>query len=145
MRRIYPKLRLHAMVGGAHGLSIATAIRVADEHIATHAEGALSEIDERIATLRGMCGPGHTPAARAILDVAATIVDLAGLFSPPLCRAAQSLCTLAEKGMAGCEMDRAAVLVHLEALHLLRVMGGTEGAQSDAIVDGLKAVVARAR
>lgn len=145
LRKIYPKLRLQAALGDPRGLLVDDAIERATAEMATHTECATFDIDRAIMSLRALA---TTPELRRdpaeIYRLSEEIVDLAGLFAPSLCRAAQSLCDLATKTMGRSDVDRAALSVHVESLMLLRMMGpGDE--RAGAILAGLHAVVAKAR
>lgn len=146
MRRVYPKLRLHSALRDPHGMPVEEAVRRATSEMKEFSDDAFVVVDAAIARLRQMCTPccGELDPD-AVFNEAEIVVDLAGLYTPPLCRAAQSLCKLAQKAMQGGAIDRGAVSVHVETLLLLRSMDGTENATTNAIIDGLAAVVAKAR
>ncbi len=146
MRRIYPKLRLHSALSDPHGIPVEQAVERATTEMAAFSDDAFVVVDAAIMRLREMCAHdqgGLDPVA--VFAEAETVVDLAGLYTPPLCRAAQSLCDLAQKAMQSGSLDRDALKVHVETLLLLRSTDGKETPTTKAIIDGLVAVVAKAR
>lgn len=146
MRRVYPKLRLHNTLRDPRGISVEQAVQRATSEMEAFSGEAFVVVDAAIAKLREMCAPGQGELdPSTVFDQAEVVVDLAGLYTPPLCLAAQSLCNLAQKAMQGGSIDRGAVSVHVETLLLLRSMDGKESPTTRAIIDGLVAVVAKAR
>jgi len=146
MTRVYPKLRLQAALGGPRGITVQSAIARGEAGMEEHRGASFEIVDESLAALRSLCAPGNAPInVQAVFDHAETVVDLAGLFSPSLCRAAQSLCTLAQAGIAGDRVERAPIVVHVESLQLLRALEGVETPETDAILTGLLAVTAKSK
>jgi hypothetical protein len=146
MRQIYPKLRLHSALSDPHGIPVEQAVERATTEMAAFSDDAFVLVDAAIMRLREMCrlDPGDLDPV-AVFTEAETVVDLAGLYTPPLCRAAQSLCDLAQKAMQSGSLDRNALTVHVETLLLLRSTDGKETPTTKAIIAGLLAVVAKAR
>lgn len=145
LRKIYPKLRLQAALGDPRGVLVDEAIDRATTEMGTHRESAMVEVDRALAHLRALAHapePGSDP--EDIYRLSEEVVDLAGLFAPALCRAAQSLCDLAAKRRGKGDVDRAALSVHVESMLLLRVMG-PDDERATAVLAGLHAVVAKAR
>jgi len=146
MVRLYPRLRLHSALRGPRGITVEQAVERATTEMNVWSDSAFDVIDAAIADIRTMCAArGGVLEPAEVLEKAEAVVNLAGLFSPPLCRAAQSLCNLAKKSMDGAIFDRGAVTVHVESMVLLRALGSEENATSTAILQGLHAVVAKAR
>jgi hypothetical protein len=146
MVRMYPRLRLHSALRGRRGITVEQAVERATVEMNTWSEGAFDLIDAAIADIRSLCSTRNAEISPTeVLAKAEEVVTLAGLFSPPLCRAAQSLCALALKSLDGAVFDRVAITVHVESMVLLRALGSAENATSAAILDGLHAVVAKAR
>lgn len=145
LRKYYPKLRLQAALGDPRGLLVDEAIERATAEMATHSEGAMLEVDRAIARMRALAAPpnAHLDPAE-VYRLSEEVVNLAGLFAPALCRAAQSLCDLAAKRTGKGELDRAARSVHVESMLLLRMMGPADE-RAAAVLAGLHAVVAKAR
>jgi hypothetical protein len=145
MLRIYPKLRLHSALRGARGITVVEAIERATTEMDVWSDDAFVEIDAAIGDIRRMCAAGaDAMTPQQVFARAEVVVKLAGLFSPPLCKAGQSLCNLAQKAMNGAPLDRGSVSVHAESMILLRGLGDQETKATVAILDGLYAVVAKA-
>lgn len=145
LRKIYPRLRLQAALGDPRGLLVDEAIDRAAAEMSTHRESAMVEVDRALARLRALAHtplPGFDPDE--IYNLSEEVVDLAGLFAPALCRAAQSLCDLAAKRRGKGDVDRPALSVHVESMLLLRMMG-PDDERATAVLAGLHAVVAKAR
>lgn len=146
MTRVFPRLRLHSAVGGNRGVTVEQAIGQATKEMTVHRDATFSMIGLAVEQLRKLSGEAEGDISTAeVLTLAEVVVDLAGLYSAPLCRAAQSLCALCDKANAGEHVSRAAIQVHTEAIHLLYTMGGTESPTASAIVEGLRSVVVKAR
>lgn len=146
MQRLYPKLRLHATVRGPRGITVEQAVSRAAVEIDSWSDTAFEHIDAAIGDLRGMTSMrGQAIVPGDVFKKSEVIVNLAGHFSPPLCKAAQSLCNLARKSLEGAAFDPGAVKVHVESMVLLRALGAGDSAAAAAILDGLQAVVAKAR
>ena len=145
LRKIYPKLRLQAALGDPRGMRVDEAINRATTEMGTHSERAMIEIDRAISSLRVHAGESQqAPDPEEVYRLSEEVVDLAGLFAPALCRAAQSLCDLAAKRIGKGALDRAALSVHVESMLLLRMMG-PDDERAAAVLAGLHAVVAKAR
>lgn len=146
MTRVYPKLRLQKALGDPRGITLETATTRGDAQMSEHKDASYDLIDATLLELRDLCATSERRIdAHAVFSLAESIVDLAGLFAPSMCRAAQSLCTLAEAAQTSGGVERASTLVHVEAMQLLRAMGGVESPQTDQILKGLSAVAAKAK
>jgi hypothetical protein len=144
--RLYPRLRIQAALGGPRGIAVEEAIGRATAEINVWSDSAFEAIDAAISDIRQLCADKEAPlVSEDVFRLAELVANLAGLYSPPLCRAAQSLCVLARKPRKGAELERSAVSVHIESMVLLRALGPEENPATSKILNGLHAVVAKAR
>lgn len=144
--RLYPRLRLQAALGGTKGIAVEEAIGRATAEMGAWSDTAFEAIDAAISDIRRLCANKDVPLlSDDVFRLADIVANLAGLYSPPLCRAAQSLCVLARKVRSSPELERSAVTVHVESMVLLRALGPEENLATAKILNGLSAVVAKAR
>lgn len=138
-----PKLALYEILDKPGGVSVDIALRRAQhaiEHYRGRANNALadkvSEL-EAIARTRGEANSEH------IYELATFVLDIAGIFAPPLCRAANSLCDLVHRMSAAGRWDWPSVDVHVSSMRLLMDKFDDKDLTVLSVLSGLSAVVAK--
>lgn len=141
--QIKPRLRLYDVLDAPGGLSIDQAMSRANAGVANHrgrAMDALKDALRRLEHLRRAADPG---SHREIYQRAEFVLDIASLYAPALCRAANSLCDLAHRMEAAGRWDWASVEVHVSSMHALLEVKDETAPSVLAVLNGLSAVVAR--
>jgi chemotaxis protein histidine kinase CheA len=142
-----PNYRLSKILRQPGGKTVAAAVKDAEEGVAALAEACLESIDEGLLEVDRyrkafIESQNKAPAATALYDATNGIIGLAGAAGlDEMDHAAFSLCDLLDRMTRAGRWDADAVVVHVQALHLLRhpdVLGGAASVQM--IVDGLKKV-----
>jgi hypothetical protein len=136
------KPRISTMVNRATGLSEAEALARAAAGIEALRDESLTALDAAIASADAAARTAP-PAADAVYKAAGEILELSGTYGlEALEKAAYSLCELVDDLRSNARWNGPAVAVHLEAMRLLRAPGQ---AGSEAILEGLHAVLGRVR
>ncbi|MES1200406.1 MAG: hypothetical protein ABUS57_03045 [Pseudomonadota bacterium] len=138
-----PKLQLYEILDKPGGITVETALRRADQAMEGHRGRANTALRETVEQLEKIARERGEPQPDQVYAHATFIVDIAGIFSPALCRAAQSLCELVHRLRALEKWDWASVAVHAASMRLILDMRPDMTASIDAVLDGLAAVVAK--
>lgn len=137
-----PKLDFYGVLDGKGGVSIDEALRRADAGLEAHRKQANAMIRFKLRELNELAA-ARTPDSDALYERAAYILDIAGLFLPPLCRASFSLCDLITRMAASGRWDWPSVDVHLAAMRLLLAKSDDKDPSVQTMLSGLGAVVGR--
>lgn len=141
--QIHPKLRLYDVLDTPGGVTVDQALSRAKTGVENHrgrAMGALKDALRRLEQLRRAADPGSYDE---IYERAAFVLDIASLYAPALCRAANSLCDLAHRMNAAGRWDWPSVEVHVSSMHALFDVKDDTAPSVQAVLNGLSAVVAR--
>jgi hypothetical protein len=137
-----PKLALYDILNKG-GVSVDVAMKRADAAVEQHRdkagvalEAAIDKLDA-FARARGGADYDH------LYEQATFVLDIAGIFQPPLFRAAHSLCELSHRMKAAARWDWPAIDVHIGSMRLLIGKRDDKDPAVQAVLTGLHAVVAR--
>src|SRR5262249_16429862 len=117
-------------------------MRRADAGLEAHRKQANAMIRLKLRELDELA-QAHADDKAALYERAAYVLDIAGLFLPPLCRAAFSLCDLITRMQASGRWDWPSVDVHLAAMRLLLAKSDDKDPEVQTMLSGLGAVVGR--
>ncbi len=142
-KQFRPQLSLYEALEKPGGVSVDTALKRAENAMEAYRVQANSATAQRVQQLEIIAKSRSEEGASMIYDISTYILDIAGLFQPPLCRAAQSLCELVHRMNAAERWDWPSIDVHISAMRLL--MGRREDKEPAdmSILLGLSAVVAK--
>ena len=137
-----PKLALYDILDKPGGVSVEMAMRRADAALEHHREDASKALSLTMQKLDALT-IARTLAPDQFYERATFVLDIAGIFQPPLCRAANSLCDLVQRMQAADRWDWPSIEVHLASMRLL--MGKTDDKEPSVqtVLKGLGAVVSR--
>lgn len=128
------------------GRTVAEAERRANERLALHRDDVMATIQQRIAELEKVVAEASPQRQGDVYLLAAGLLDTGGFFDTgPLFDAGFSLCEVAELMSASGQWHWPSVEVHVRALRLILTNGCKADATSDALLVGLRSVVAKAR
>ncbi len=121
----FPTYRLAKILRQPGGKSVAAALKDAEEGVAGLVEPCLAAIDVAMKAIDGhlasMTAGSTAAAADRLYKEANGIIGLASAAGlPEMDRAAYSLCDLLDRMQAAGRWDRSAIVVHVQALYLLR-------------------------
>jgi hypothetical protein len=120
-----PVNRLAKRIGNK-GVGRPQAIAAADENIESIREEAVADIDEQLSQINRLFSswaPGATPPVEPLYEASDMIAGSAGVFGlPHLGTAAYSLCELLTFQDDPSKINREAVKVHLDAMHVIRLV-----------------------
>jgi len=137
-----PKLALYDILDKGGGVSVATAMQRADAAVEVHRAEATKALTAALAKLDAL-GAARTQAPDEFYEHATFVLDIAGIFQPPLCRAANSLCDLVQRMKAAERWDWASIDVHLASMRLLAGKTNDKDPSVQTVLNGLGAVVSR--
>lgn len=138
-----PKLALYGILDSPKGVSIDVALKRAEqakENYRGQAMAALAESVQKL-DLRAKAGGEANPAE--IYQLALDVLGVAGLYHPPLCRAASSLCDLVQRMQGASRWDWPSVAVHVSSMRLLTDRADEADPAVQAVLKGLASVVAK--
>lgn len=146
VRFVFPKPRLAKLLKLPGGVPVAEALERAQANLDTIRPTCLAEMEDLAgqaeARLQAL-GEAHDDAGMADLYA----IAVRGIGGGEVCRlpavdvALTSLCDLLDHLRTARRYDRAAIAVHVQAWRMLLTM--TDGANAEALVDGLKQVSGR--
>jgi hypothetical protein len=139
--------RLAKAISVPGGKRLSEALDDAEANLKTIEMPCLEAVDAYIASIQKLSAQPSDPAAlEQIYDDANRVVGMAGVFGlGDLGRAAYCLCELVDSRPEGAGVDPVAMGVHVESLRILRQGEALPAVQREAMVEGLLAVVARAK
>lgn len=138
-----PKLALYDILDKAGGVSVDVAMKRADQAMENHRASAKTALVDAVTKLEARVRTAGPPAAKEIYDLATFVVDIAGIFQPPLFRAASSLCDLTQRMEASGRWDWPSVAVHASTMRLLMDARDDKDPAVQAVLRGLGSVVAK--
>lgn len=145
-RKFKSKSNLAQKLAKPGGRTIADAVRLADCGVEAHRANGMLAVAATLSKLEDLCRICEAGSEQAVYDQSSALLDMAGFFETgPLYSAAYSLCEMADLMLGNGNWDWPSVEVHVRVLRLILVEGFTEGEVSTKLLDGLKALVARAR
>lgn len=143
VRKFRPPNRLSRLIKDRGGVLAQDAIAAAEAGVETLRESSMAALDETLAEIEQRFGKG-APARteepfEALYLLASKIIDVSAFVSGTgLDKAGMSLCELADNCAEGGAWRWDAVDVHLNALKLLRAVGGSLPAnQRESMLQGL--------
>ena len=146
---LFPENRLAKLVRQPGGVGQQQAMTAAAANLETISGELLAAIDQYLAQIEALgANPAlsQDPALQAEMYQSSNYVaGMAGHCGrPELGRAAYTLCEVLDRFLAGATWSAPAVIVHLDALKLLRQMDpAAPEAASKAVIDGLRSVTER--
>ena len=143
VRKFAATNRLADMIRVPGGKTIASALADGEAAVECYRPEVIEDIDARITRLEALSADA-APDGDVVYRESLGVIDHAGLFGlEAVGRAAYSLCELVERMQARSQWDAPAVRVHVGALRLLRGLADQGGAESQAVLGGLSAVLAK--
>ncbi|MBL8771785.1 MAG: hypothetical protein JNK30_10420 [Phenylobacterium sp.] len=135
--------RLKGCLDQPTGMNFETAMAAAEQNLAQHRATALQGLDKAIASAQALGRSGGTSAENLIRlsEVAADIACVAGAYGLEELSAVAN--GLAKATAPNVVADARAILVHVEALPLLRSTSPAEADHRRSIVAGLAKVLAK--
>lgn len=138
-----PKLPLYDILNKPGGVSVETALKRAETQLESHKAGALAAMMQTVLKLDARVKEGGAQAPGEIYTLSLDVLSIAGIYHPPICRAANSLCDLAQRMEAAGRWDWASVGVHVSSMRLLADMQDEAAPGVKAVLQGLASVVAK--
>jgi hypothetical protein len=138
--------RLAKLITLPGGKKIGDAVADAETALGEIEPDCIGAIDQHLVEIAAVAAENDPAAGPRLYALSNEIITLSWMVAmKDLGRAAYSLCELIDcsDGPGGC--DRAALMVHIESLKLLRHPEGLGEAGVAAVLDGLAKVVARVR
>jgi hypothetical protein len=137
-----PKLALYGILDKG-GISVDDAMKRADAAVEGHREKAGAALEAAIEKLEAFARARGAPQHDALYEQSTFVLDIAGIFQPPLFRAAHSLCELTHRMKAAERWDWPAIDVHVGSMRALIGKRDDKDPTVQAVLTGLHAVVAR--
>ena len=141
--RYTPKLALYDILGKPGGITVETALQRAENAVESHRDKANAQMEQHICALEEIVRARGTPDPDKTYEHAAFVLDVGGMFAPPLCRAATSLCELIHRMKSAGRWDWPSIAVHVGALRALVGTRDERAPEVQAVLQGLAAVAAR--
>lgn len=139
------KNRLAAHVVEPGGMTAGMANTRAGRELAAQQGKSYQAMGETLETLEWLCESRDAPMD-SVYDLSTSILDIGGLFDDKLlCRAAYSLCELADKLRTQDKTDWASIKVHVNGLRLIWNTEESGRENLTAMVDGLWSLTERLR
>jgi len=138
-----PKLQIYEVLDRPGGITVEQALLRADAAMEQHRGKAVEALREAVERLESIVRERNLAHIDEVYTRSTFVLDIAGIFQPALCRAAQSLCELVHRLRALNKWDWAAVQVHVSSMRLLIDMPDAPEDSVKAVLDGLAAVVAK--
>lgn len=141
--KVKNRLAQHVVEPG--GMTAGMANTRAARELAAQQGKSYAAIGETLETLEWLCESRDAPMD-SVYDLSTSILDIAGLFDDKLlCRAAYSLCELADKLRTQGRDDWASIKVHVNGMRLIWNTDESGRENLTAMVDGLWALTERLR
>jgi hypothetical protein len=138
-----PKLAIYDILDKPGGVSVDVAMRRADQAVENHRGQAETALTEAIQKLDALTRAGGTGKPDEVYELATFVLDIAGIYHPSLCRAANSLCDLSQRMQAADRWDWPSVSVHVSSMRLLTDRKDENDPAVQAVLRGLGSVVAK--
>lgn len=138
-----PNLPIYDVLDKPGGVSVDVAMQRAEQAVENYRGQALGALSDAVAKLEARVRAGGEGEPDALYAQALFVLDIAGIYNPALCRAANSLCDLAQRMKAASKWDWPSVAVHVSAMRLLMERPDERDAAAQAVLQGLGSVVAR--
>lgn len=137
--------RLSELIDQPGGLSVGVALAQAEANLAAFADEARKRIRANLAVLESAeaASPQDRPTPDRAYRLCAEVIGAASPFGlDAVCAAATGLCDLLDAAREGA-FDWRLATVHAQAMRLLMELPPQAEAERDAVLQGLRAVVAR--
>lgn len=138
-----PKLQIYDVLDKPGGAGVDQVMKRAEQALENHRIQAIAALRETIAQLEAAARRADDASAARVYALSTDVLDVAGIFLPPLCRAANSLCDLAQRMNAAGRWDWPSVNVHVSAMRLLLDRTDESDPAVQAVLRGLGSVVAK--
>ena len=137
-----PKLAIYDILDKPGGVSVDVAMKRADAALENHREQANRALILTLQKLDALAA-AKTENPDQFYELSTFVLDVAGIFQPPLCRAANSLCDLIVRMKAAGRWDWPTIHVHLSSMKLLAGKQDDKDPAVQTVLTGLGAVVGR--
>jgi len=138
-----PKLALYNVLDKGGGISVDHALKRAESAVENYRGQASDQLTKTLSELDAIAKARTEEGAARVYELSTYMLDIAGMFQPPLCRAAHSLCELAHRMKAADRWDWASVDVHISAMRLLIGKREDNDPGVRSVLNGLGGVVAK--
>lgn len=138
-----PKLALYDILDKPGGISVDQAMQRADAALEQHRAGATAALRDAMNKLEELARSRDIARAGECYELSIFVLDIAGIFQPPLCRAANSLCELVLRMKAAGKWDWPSIDVHVSTMKLLADKRDESDPAVQTVLKGLGSVVSR--
>ena len=142
-RQYKPKLALYGILQTPGGLSVDDAMKRANTALDGHRAKASQAMGEALTKLEAIAQAREPDCADRCYELAAFVLEIAGILQPPLCRAAGSLCELVMRMKAAGKWDWPSVDVHVATMRLMSTKYDDADPTVQTVLKGLGAIVVR--
>ncbi|MGE0596247.1 MAG: hypothetical protein AB7P07_07775 [Hyphomonadaceae bacterium] len=138
-----PKLAIYDILDKPGGISVDAAMQRAEQAVENYRGQAMSALGDAVAKLERSVRAADAERTEDIYAQSLFVLDIAGIYNPALCRAANSLCDLAQRMKTAGQWDWPSVAVHVSAMRLLMQRPDETDPAAQAVLKGLGSVVAK--
>ncbi len=139
----HPKLKFYDVLDTPGGISVDQAMARADAGVDNHRGRAVTALKDAMRRLEQLRRAADPASHGEIYERAVFVLDIAGVYSPALCHAANSLCDLVHRMNGAGRWDWPSVEVHVSSMRALLDVKDERSPSVLAVLNGLSAVVAR--
>jgi hypothetical protein len=140
------KTSLSKQMAQPGGRTVADIERRANERLDRHKVEVMSTVGQRITDLEALVAARTADSAAQVYALGKGLLDTAGFFDTgPLYEAGYSLCETADLMIASNRWQWPSIEVHVHAMRLIFANGCKADPTSEALMVGLRAIVAKAR
>ena len=137
-----PKLALYGILDGG-GVSVDVALKRAEQAVENYRGQAMAALADAVQKLDLRAKAAGSADPVEIYALSLDVLNIAGLYHPSLCRAANSLCDLSQRMQAAQRWDWPSVAVHVSSMRLLADRADEADPAVQAVLTGLASVVAK--
>lgn len=138
-----PNLGLYDVLDKPGGILVDHALKRAESAVENYRGRANDAMNDAVKKLEATVRAGGPPNLDDLYEQSTFVLDIAGIFAPPLCRAAQSLCELTYRMKAAGRWDWPAIAVHVSTMRLMVGQHNDKDPAVVSVLNGLGAVVAK--
>ena len=142
-KRYNPKLALFDVLTTGGGVTVERALQRAETAMEHYRGKANTALEEEVVRLEAIVSAKSAADQERVYKISSDILSVAGMFQPPLCHAANSLCELSSRMRAAGRWDWPAVAVHVSTMRVLLGKRDDKEPQVVSVLKGLSAVVSR--